>query len=189
VAARVTLALDRAPGFTALVVAPSLDYLERAYDDAKYGRVSRAPYLEARSDGPIREGPHRVEIDVQYVPYALAEGAWDDARRGALADRVVEMLSQHVPAVGAAVTERSVLSPRDLEALYGFPEGQPYHAELALDQAFWMRPLPGWARYRTPIAGLYLCGPGTHPGGGIAGAAGANAAQVILRDFHRGGTN
>jgi phytoene dehydrogenase-like protein len=106
-----------------------------------------------------------------------------------LVDRVVEMLSQHAPGVGAAVNERGVLSPLDLEALYGFPQGQPHHAELALDQAFWMRPLPGCARYRMPIAGLYLCGPATHPGGFIAGAAGANAARVITRDLRRGGRN
>lgn len=189
VVARVTLALDRAPGFTTLVVAPSLDYLEHAYDDAKYGRLSRAPYLEARSETPASDGRHQVEVDVQYAPYLLAEGAWDEARRGALAARVVEMLSQHVPGFGALVKARSVLSPRDLETLHGWPEGQLHHAELTLAQAFWMRPLPGSACYRMPIAGLYLCGPGTHPGGGIAGAAGANAARVILQDFRRGGRN
>jgi phytoene dehydrogenase-like protein len=189
VVARVTLTLDRAPGFSTLVVAPSLDYLERAYDDAKYGRISHAPYLEARSAGLDPDDRHRVMVEVQYAPYALAEGAWDDARCSALVDRVVEMLSQHAPGVGAAVNERGVLSPLDLEALYGFPQGQPHHAELALDQAFWMRPLPGCARYRMPIAGLYLCGPATHPGGFIAGAAGANAARVITRDLRRGGRN
>jgi phytoene dehydrogenase-like protein len=189
VVARVTLTLDRAPGFNRLVVAPSLDYLERAYDDAKYGRISQAPYLEARDTGRDPDGGHRVLIEVQYAPYALAEGAWDEARRSALADRVVEMLAPHMPGGGAAVNERAVLSPRDLEAVYGFPEGQLHHAELALDQAFWMRPLPGWARYRMPIAGLYLCGPGTHPGGFVAGAAGANAGKIIIRDLRRGRRN
>ncbi|MBI4204042.1 MAG: NAD(P)/FAD-dependent oxidoreductase, partial [Betaproteobacteria bacterium] len=185
VVARVTLTIERAPGFSTLVVAPSLDYIERAYDDAKYGRVSRAPYLEARSDGVRSDGRHRVEVDVQYAPYALAEGEWDEARRRALGDLAVEVLARHLPGFGATVIERSVLSPRDLEERYGFPEGQAHHAELALDQALWMRPLPGWARYRMPIDGLYLCGPGTHPGGGIAGAAGANAARVILREPRR----
>jgi phytoene dehydrogenase-like protein len=185
VVARVRLALARAPGFSTLVMAPSLDYLERAYDDAKYGRVSRAPYLEARSNGLTPEGRHRVEVDVQYAPYALADGEWDEARRRALGDLVMEALAQHLPGRGEAVTAPSVLSPRDLEDRDGFPEGQAHHAELALDQALWMRPLPGWARYRMPIEGLYLCGPGTHPGGGIAGAAGANAALVMLRELRR----
>jgi len=112
----------------------------------------------------------------------LAEGMAERAR--------VPMRSQLLQArdVGAAVVERSVLSPRDLEDAYGFPEGQVYHVELALDQAFWMRPLPGWARYRTPISGLYLCGAGTHPGGGVSGIPGHNAAREIIRDFRRGRT-
>jgi phytoene dehydrogenase-like protein len=118
---------------------------------------------------------------VQYAPYALADGGWDDARRASLGDLVVEMLSPHLP----AVVERTVLSPPDLEKAYRWPEGQAHHAELALDQILWMRPVPALARYATPIAGLYLCGPSAHPGGGIAGAAGANAARVILRDLRR----
>lgn len=174
VAAHVTLMLDRTPNFSTLVVAPSLDYIERAYDDAKYGRVSSAPYLEARCDG------QRVDVHVQYAPYTLAEGQWDGNRRAALGDRIVELLSRHVAGLGAAIREREACSPRDLADIEGFPEGQTYHAELALDQALWMRPVPGWARYRTPIAGLYLCGPATHPGGGIAGAAGAHAARAII---------
>lgn len=184
VVARVTLVLDRVPGFASLVVAPSLDYIERAYDDAKYGRVSREPYLEAVSNGRTADGRYRVEVHVQYAPYALATGKWDDDRRLELGDLAVKVLSQRLPDFEAAVVKR-VLSPRDLEDQYGFPEGQEHHAELALDQALWMRPLPGWARYRTPIEGLYLCGPGTHPGGSIAGAAGANAARVILRELRR----
>ena len=187
VVARVTLVLDRAPGFATLAIAPSLEYLERAYDDVKYGRVSRAPYLEARSNPTAQD--HRLEVELQYVPYALSEGVWDEARVGALGDLVVQRLEQHVPGFGATVKDRQVLSPRDLETRCGFPEGQPHHAELTLDQAFWMRPVAGWARYRMPVAGLYLCGPGTHPGGGIAGAAGANAAHEILRESHPGGRN
>jgi phytoene dehydrogenase-like protein len=186
VVARAALTLDRAPGFATLAVAPSLDSLERAYDDAKYGRVSREPYLEARSAGPIADGRHRVDVHVQYAPYALADGEWDEVRRAALGRLVAETLSEHLPGASAAITECRVLSPRDLEEAEGSPEGQAYHAELALDQALWMRPVPGLARYRTPIAGLYLCGPATHPGGAIAGASGANAARAILRDL-RGG--
>lgn len=185
VVARVTLALGRAPGFSTLAVAPSLDYLERAHDDAKYGRVSQAPYLEARSDGPSADGRHRVEVHMQYAPYALVGGAWDEERRRALGDLAAKTLSQHVPDLGTASIV-SVLTPRDLEDQYGYPEGQAEHAEPALDQLLWMRPTAELARYRTPIAGLYLCGPGTHPGGGVPGACGYNAAREILGDL-RGG--
>jgi len=172
VVARVTLTLDRAPGFTTLALAPSLDHLERAYDDAKHGRVSRAPWLEATLDGK------RLEVHVQYAPYALADGEWDEARRAALGDLVERELAPHL---GADVLERRVRSPVDLERDYGWPGGQTHQAELALDQLLWMRPVPALARYRTPIAGLYLCGTGMHPGAGVAGASGANAARAVLR--------
>jgi phytoene dehydrogenase-like protein len=124
-----------------------------------------------------------VDVHVQYAPYTLADGKWDGNRRAALGERAVELLSQHVPGLNAAVCGRVALSPRDFEDIERFPEGQAYHAELALDQVLWMRPVPGCARYRSPITGLYLCGPGTHPGGGIAGAAGANAAREMLRSL------
>jgi phytoene dehydrogenase-like protein len=181
VVARVMLTVDRAPGFSTLALAPSLDYLERAYDDAKYGRVSTRPYLEASNAELLADGRHRVRVHVQYAPYTLADGKWDDARRAALGDLVVETLSPHLP----AVVERTVLAPPDLEEAYRWPEGQAHHAELALDQVLWMRPIPALARYATPIEGLYLCGPSMHPGGGIAGAAGANAARVIRRGSRR----
>jgi phytoene dehydrogenase-like protein len=183
VTARVTLVLDRAPDFRTLAVAPSLDYLERAHDDAKYGRVSGAPSLEARYDGARSDGAHELDVQVQYAPYALADGEWNDARRAALAERVGEMLS---PRLGAAVIGSEVRSPRDLEIELGWPQGQPYHAELALDQALWMRPIPALAQYRAPIAGLYLCGAGMHPGAGIAGASGWHCAGAILRDSRQG---
>jgi phytoene dehydrogenase-like protein len=186
VAARVDLVLEREPGFSTLVVAPSLDYLEHAYDEVKYRRASRQPYLEACHDGTTASGQHRVAVHVQYAPYTLAEGEWDAARSAALADTVVDTLARHVPVLADAIVERNVVTPRDLEHLCGYPEGQPHHAELALDQAFWLRPLPELARYRTPIAGLYLCGEATHPGAGTAGASGANAAREILRDLRRG---
>jgi len=147
--ARVTLQLDRAPGFSTLVIAPSLDYLERAYDDAKYGHVSREPWLEASCDER-----HRLDVRIRYAPSKLDDG-----------DLVVRMLSGHLQ--GATVIERSVARP---------PEDQ---AELSLDQALWMRPLPELARYRTPIKGLWLCGPAMHPGGGVAGAAGYHCAREI----------
>ena len=182
VSARVDLTLEREPGFSTLVVAPSLDYLERGYDDVKYCRLSRQPYIEARHDETDAAGRHRLAVHVQYTPYAPADGDWDVTRSAALADTVVETLAPQVPALAGAIVERRVLAPPDLERLCGDPEGQPHHAELALDQAFWMRPLPELARYRTPIEGLYLCGPAMHPGAGIAGASGANAAREILGD-------
>ncbi|MGH7672378.1 MAG: phytoene desaturase family protein [Gemmatimonadales bacterium] len=152
VVAQGTLKLDRPADFTALCVAPSLEYLERAYDDAKYGRVSARPYVEARAaDG-------QVELHVQYAP----------TTDSALAGRVAAALG----------VDQSQVSLRT-------PEGHLYHGELTLDQILFMRPVPGWSRYRTPIRGLYLCGAGTHPGGGIAGAAGRNAARVILKESER----
>jgi phytoene dehydrogenase-like protein len=145
-----------------LVCAPSLDYLERAYDEVKYGRVSRAPYLEAY---PSPEG---VEVHFQYVPYGAKDDLAGTARR-------------LLPGLENAQTA-SILGPAELEREEGWPQGQPYHAELALDQALWMRPLPELAQYETPIEGLWLCGPGMHPGGGVAGAAGYNCARAILKE-------
>lgn len=146
------------------VYAPSLDYLERAYDEVKHGRVSERPYLEAHPT------PQGTEVRFQYVPHE----AKANADLAAAARRLLPGLENAKLA--------SILGPADLEREEGWPEGQPYHAELALDQALWMRPLPELARYRTPIEGLWLCGPATHPGGGIAGAAGYNCAQAILRE-------
>jgi phytoene dehydrogenase-like protein len=166
VVARVSLKLDRSPGFSRLVLAPSLDFLERGYDDSKYGRVSQRPYLEAHCDER-----HRVEVHVQYVPYG--------ADCSSIGDTVVALLSEH--SGDAAPHEVRVHSPRELEESEGWPGGQAHHAELSLDQALWMRPLPELARYRTPIQGLWLCGPGMHPGAGIAGASGLNCAREILR--------
>jgi phytoene dehydrogenase-like protein len=143
-----------------LVIAPSLDYLERAYDDVKYGRVSREPYVEAY---PTDDG---VDVHVQYVPYE-AHGDLDATVRRLLP--------------GLEGASASVKMPQDLEREEGWPQGQPYHAELALDQALWMRPHPQLAQYRTPIEGLWLCGPAMHPGGGVAGASGYNCARAILK--------
>jgi phytoene dehydrogenase-like protein len=165
VAARLRLQLDRAPGFSALAIAPSLDYLEHAYDDAKHGRVSQRPYIEARCDEQ-----HRVDVQVQYAPYG--------ADCATLGDTVIALLSEHWG--DAAPRESELLSPRELESYEGWPEGQPHQAELSLDQALWMRPLPELAHYRTPIRGLWLCGQGMHPGAGVAGAAGFNCARAVL---------
>ena len=156
--------LDRSPGFSALALAPSLDYLERAYDEAKHGRVSRRPYVEARCEA------QRMEVLVQYAPYGK------DCT--GLRDRVIALLAEHW---GDAQPQHvELLAPRELEQFEGWPEGQPHHAELSLDQALWMRPLPQLAHYRTPIQGLWLCGPAMHPGAGIAGAAGLHCAREIL---------
>ena len=162
--ARLKVELDRPPGFPILTFAPSLDYLERAYDETKYGRASTQPWLDARWDG------HALEVDVQYVPY--------DANSDALGDVVAAMLSESLG--DAAITAVSVQAPRALEAELGWPGGQAHHAELSLDQALWARPIPELAHYRTPIEGLWLCGPGTHPGAGVAGASGYNCARAVL---------
>jgi phytoene dehydrogenase-like protein len=165
ISARIRLQLDRSPGFSALALAPSLDYLERAYDDAKHGRVSRAPYLEARCDER-----HRMEVLVQYIPQRA------DTR--GLSEKIVALLSEHW---GDAQPQHAELAaPRELEQFEGWPEGQPHQAELALDQALWMRPHPELAQYRTPIRGLWLCGPAMHPGAGVAGASGLHCAHAIL---------
>jgi phytoene dehydrogenase-like protein len=198
--AKVNLALGALPTFSALrgngaetslrgtiSISPSLDYLERAYDDAKYGRVSERPHLEVRipslADPTLAPpGRHVMSIEVQYVPYHLRDGAWDDAARDALGDRVIETLASYAPDLPGNILHRHVLTPRDLESVFALTEGHAYHGELTLDQILFMRPVAGWSRYRTPVPGLYLCGAGTHPGGGIAGGAGANAAKVILKD-------
>lgn len=183
VVAEVDLVLERDPGFSRLVIAPSLDYLERAYDDAKYGRESAKPYLEARVQNPGEAGRVMVRVHVQYVPYAMRGAEWDSARSQALGRSVVAQLAEAVPGFDGWVIEQHVLTPQDLERVYGYPQGQAYHAELALDQVLWMRPVPELAQYRTPVRGFYLCGPAMHPGAGIAGAAGANAASVMLSDL------
>jgi phytoene dehydrogenase-like protein len=180
VSARVLLEAAGPRRFSHLVRAPSLGFLERAYDAAKYGRVSSEPWMDARDDSQTRQGARRIEVHVQYVPYTGADGACAEDVRGALGHRVLEWLAQTAPEIEAKVTE--VLLPADLEARHGWPQGQMQHAELALDQALWMRPLPQLARYRTPITGLYLCGPAMHPGAGVAGAAGFNCAGVVLAD-------
>jgi phytoene dehydrogenase-like protein len=179
VVARVILSCERDPGFARLAVAPSVDYLERAYDDAKYGRVSSHPYVEAEA----RNGT--IVAQVQYAPYHLKDEAWTDARRQALGELVRTTLVDHVPELDGSVTVREVLAPPDLERRYGVTEGNLYHGELTLDQILFMRPVPACSRYRTPIPGLYLCGAGTHPGGGIAGGPGWNASHAVLEDLRR----
>jgi phytoene dehydrogenase-like protein len=198
-AAKVNLALSALPAFTALRgrggdalrgrihVGPGVDALERAFDDAKYGEPSARPYLDVTlpsvSDPSLApEGRHVLSAYVQYAPYRLRTGDWT-SRRSELGDVVLRTLEEYAPGISALVLERQVLTPLDLERTYGLTHGHPGHGEPSLNQLFTMRPLLGWARYRTPIKGLYLCSAGTHPGAGVTGAPGANAAREVLKDL------
>ena len=183
VTAELMLGFDRDPGYTTLTIAPSLDYLEHAYDDAKYGRMSREPFIEARYAGMAEDGRHRMHVHVQYAPYALQDGTWDSARAQALTRTVLDRIAAAAPGIADTLVAQEVRTPLVLERDYGYPQGQPCHAELALDQFLWMRPVPELARYRTPIRGYYLCGPAMHPGAGAPGAAGMHAAHTVLRDL------
>jgi phytoene dehydrogenase-like protein len=174
VVARVSVRLDRPGASPPCVMAPSLDYLERAYDHAKYGRFSQEPYMEVHCAGDT------AEVAVQYAPYRLAEAQWDDALRHRIGEAAKGFVGR--VAAGAVVQEASVLAPPELEAQFGWPEGQADHVELTLDQALWARPLPELACYRTPVSGLWLCGPASHPAPGIAGAAG----YLCVREIRRG---
>jgi phytoene dehydrogenase-like protein len=167
VVARGTMTLERAPSYASFCIAPSLEYLERAYDDAKYGRDSTSPYVEVQRT----DGGGRLEVHVQYVPYT--DGTANVQRHQALQQKVAQLL-------GVQTSQVKLQSPDEEELQRGATEGHLYHGELTLDQILFMRPVPGWSRYRTPIEGLYLCGAGTHPGGAIPGAAGRNAAREIL---------
>jgi phytoene dehydrogenase-like protein len=157
-----------------VVVAPTLKYLERAYDAAKYGQVSEHPYLEVTTRGDV------VSIHFQFAPYALRNGDWTHAR-ASVESRAVETLALHFPAFRASVREVRSITPPDLERHWGLTEGDLNHGQLILDQILFMRPMPGWSNHRTPIDGLYLCGSGVHGGGGISGHAGRNAARAILK--------
>ena len=204
--ATVSLALSGLPRFAAagdgpeaerrlrgrIVIAGGIDDLERAFDAAKYGRLSDRPYLEATIPSLIDPtlvtgapaGTQVMSIHLQYAPYALRDGSWDD-RRDELGDLAVRTLEDYAPGIGALVTARRVLSPLDLERDYGLSGGHLLHAEPALDSFFLWRPLFGHARYRLPVEGLYLAGSGAHPGGGITGQPGQNAAREILADRKR----
>ncbi|HEV7393775.1 MAG TPA: NAD(P)/FAD-dependent oxidoreductase, partial [Burkholderiales bacterium] len=159
--------------------------LERAYDDAKYGEVSRQPYMDIVIPSMIDPsmappGRHVMSIFVQYVPYHV-NGGWTDARREALGDAVISTLARYAPNIKSAILHRQVITPADIERMVGLSEGNIFQGELALQQMFFLRPVPAWAKYKTPIVGFYQCGSGTHPGGGVMGASGRNAALAILR--------
>jgi phytoene dehydrogenase-like protein len=195
--AKVNLALDALPEFTALPgtgphlrgaisISPSVDYMERAFDEAKYGHFSRRPYMDivipSLTDPSVAPpGQHVMSCFVQYAPYHLADGTWDDQRE-AFGDTVVDTLAEYAPNIRNIIRHRQVVTPLDLEREWSLSEGNIFQGELTLEQLFFLRPAPGWAQYRTPISNLYMCGSATHPGGGIMGAPGRNAAMKILAD-------
>ena len=198
--AKVNLALDALPDFTckpgpgphlrgAVSISPSIDYMERAYDDAKYGRFSRRPYIDmvipSLTDPSVAPpGKHVMSCFVQYAPYHLKDGTWDE-QRDAFGDTVIDTLAEYAPNIRNVILHRQVVTPLDLEREWGLSEGNIFQGELTLEQLFFLRPAPGWAQYTTPIDGLYMCGSATHPGGGIMGAPGRNAAHRILADRSR----
>jgi phytoene dehydrogenase-like protein len=175
-----------------VAVSPSIEYLERAWDDAKYGRMSQEPYLEVvfptahEPAGLAPEGKHLMLGFAQYGPYELREGSWDDGGRDEFARRALAAIGAYAPKLEDSVEHLEVLAPRDIEERFGLVGGNIMQGELAPDQMFSFRPIPNFGDYRTPVAGMYLCGSGTHPGGGVMGVPGRNAATVVLRDHKRG---
>ena len=168
-------------------IGPEIDYLERAFDAAKYGEFSPQPYMDITiptlTDSSLApNGTHVMSIHAQFAPYELKQGDWD-SRREELGDAIVNALSAYAPNLKELIVGRQVLTPLDLERTYGLSGGHIHHGEMSLDQLFAFRPVIGYARYRTPIAGLYLCGSGTHPGGGVTGAPGFNASREIIKDL------
>jgi len=196
--AKVNLALDGLPRLTALNgsdngnamagrihIGPEIDYLERAFDESKYGNFSKQPYLEVAipsiTDPSLAPpGKHVMSVYMQYAPFKLKDSDWEK-QRVPLGDTVVKTLAQYAPNLPELILSHQIITPQDLEDTYGLTGGHIFHGELALDQFFTMRPLLDWARYRTPIQNLYLCGSGTHPGAGLTGGSGANAAREIAK--------
>ena len=197
-AARIHLALRELPEFSALgedaptllrgpiQIAPTLSYIQRAYDCVKYGEYSPRPYLDVTiptllDPSLAPDGQHVLSITAKYAPYALRDADWKD-KSEPFSEAVLDTLAEYAPKIRDLVVERHTLVPPDLEARFGLPEGNPHHGEMTLDQFFHMRPIPGYARYRAPVSGLYLCGAGAHPGGGVTGIPGRNAALAMLKD-------
>ncbi len=192
---KVNLALDALPNFSclpgegphlrgAISISPGVDYMERAYDQAKYGEFSRRPYMDmvipTLTDPSVAPpGKHILSCFVQYAPYQLSTGTWDDQRE-AFGDTVIDTIAEYAPNIRDIILHRQVLTPLDLERDFGLTEGNIFQGELTLEQLFFARPVPGWAQYQTPIRNLWMCGSATHPGGGIMGAPGRNAALRIL---------
>ena len=172
-----------------LAISPSIEYLERAWDDAKYGRTSREPYIEAvfptvHEPDLAPAGHHIALLFTQFGPYELAEGSWE-TERDTYARKVISTLAAYAPNIEEAVEHYEVLAPPDIEERYGLLGGNIFQGEMSPDQLFLLRPVPGWAGYRMPLEGLYLCGSGTHPGGGVMGVPGYNCSRVVRRDVGR----
>ncbi|MGC9997658.1 MAG: NAD(P)/FAD-dependent oxidoreductase [Terriglobia bacterium] len=205
VSMKINLALDGLPDFkclpgsqlaphhkTTIHICPTLEYIERAFDDSKYGRPSRRPMLEitipTTYDSSLAPpGKHVANIFLQYAPYTLSPEvatSWYGLK-DSYADGVMDLIEEYAPGFKGLVLHRHVLSPLDLEEEYGLTGGNIFQGEMGTDQLYFLRPVPGWAQYRTPIRGLYLCGSGTHPGGGVTGAPGHNAAREILKDWRK----
>jgi phytoene dehydrogenase-like protein len=202
---KINLALDGLPNFkayptnggvalphkTTMHVCPSMDYIDRAWEDALKGMPSENPMLECTipstyDDSVAPAGKHLMSMFVQYGPYTLKNLKWDSQLKDKFADRCLEIMSEYAPNIKDIVIHRQVISPLDMEKEYGLTGGSIFHGDMGLDQLFFMRPAPGWARAKTPIRNLYLCGSGLHPGGGVMGAPGYNAACEILKDKRRG---
>lgn len=200
--AKINLALSALPKFSDLDgvdaheklsgrihIGPDIDYLERAFDSAKYGDYSPRPYLDITIPSLVDsslapEGKHIMSVHVQFAPYQLKAGDWQ-TRCEEFGDSVIDLLQEYAPGLKSLIIARQIITPHDLEEVYGLSGGHIHHGEQTLDQSFTFRPLIGWAQYRTPLAGLYLCGAGTHPGGGVTAMPGANAAREIIADFKR----
>ena len=197
---KINLAVSELPDFTCLPgnsepgpqhcgtihIGSGMEYLEQAYENARRGRPSDRPIVEMtiptsvdRTIAP--EGHHILSLFVQYAPYHLASGSWDDIREE-FADRCIAEIARYAPNVPASILHRQILTPPDLERIYGLTGGNIFQGAMPLHQLFSMRPVPGWSDYRTPVTGLYLCGSAAHPGGGVMGACGWNAAGEMLRD-------
>jgi phytoene dehydrogenase-like protein len=196
VSAKVNFSLDSYPKWKGLkeeftpvvtVIAPNMNYLERAFDDAKYGEYSRAPFLDIAIPSVVDSslapaGKHVMSVYCLFAPYNLRNGDWN-AMRESFGDVVVQTIENYAPGFSDSVLHRQVITPLDLERVYALTGGHVHHAELSLDQIFFMRPVPGYSHYRTPIQNLYMCGAAAHPGGGVTGIPGSLAAQAILSDF------
>ena len=199
---KLNIALDGLPHFPAipegspsirgdLHITDTVEMMERAYDDWKVGRWSQLPYVDMLIPSQIDptmapDGKHYMSVFVQYCPYELADGPWDNEKRAAFGENVIEAISRHSPDFRRLILHAEIRTPWDIENEVGLTEGNIFQGELTMDQLLFNRPVPGYAQYRSPVRGLYMCGSSTHPGGGVMGAPGANAAREILRDLGRG---
>jgi phytoene dehydrogenase-like protein len=195
---KVNIALSELPDFTclpgpgplhrgAVSISPSIDYIERAYDEAKYGQFSKQPYIDMVIPSVIDRdmappGHHVMSCFVQYAPYDI-EGGWDDAKREAFGEAVISTIERYAPNIRRAIVGKQVITPKDIERIAGITGGNIFHGELLLHQLFFLRPAPQWADFRTPLPGYYFGASGAHPGGGVMGAAGKLAAHEILKDW------